>query len=243
MRRGRPLADFTPVSAAWLQSLVTGWLVGRLTGEVLLPGEGPITEGGVAVWSAEHRVFHRLPHPLLGAEDLRRDAPGWGLVAAVVESLPLAIALCDGDTQFTALRPYQSLFELGRHLQDPQRQQPSAALLPWLRDGAGRSGELPRGTATGLVTAEDRVEAARQWSAALQAEATKLLAVDPAFPGERGAFSEISPFNFWDVPREWELGPQLVVAARQLLGNLGQPAYTGSTPTPPPNAEYIQVPV
>ncbi|MGY1741174.1 MULTISPECIES: tubulin-like doman-containing protein [unclassified Blastococcus] len=243
MRRGRSLTDFTPVSSTWLQSVVTGWLVGRLTGEVLLPGEGPIVDGGVAVWSTDLREFARLPHPLLGAEVPQRDAPGWGLVSAVVESLPLAIAMCDGDTQMSALRPYQSLFQLGRHLQDPRGGTPSEALLPWLRDGIGRSGEGPRGVLTPPTSVEERLLAAQEWCQALQADAIKLLPQDPQFPGPRGGFSEITPHNFWDVPREWELARQLVTATEQLLVNLQVPAYTGAGHQPPANPDHIQVQV
>jgi hypothetical protein len=241
MRRGRSLVDFVPVSRTWLQSMVTGWLIARLTGELLLVGEGPILDGGVAVWAAQHRTFTRLPHPLLGAEDPARDAPGWGLLPAVMESLPLAIALCDGDTRFTALRPYQALFELGRHLQDPQERQPNDALLPWIRDGVTRSGEPPRGVPPAELTPADRLTSAREWCEALAAAATAMLPRDPAFPGERGEFSEITAHNFWQVPRDWELAPQLVVAARQLLTNLALPEYTGALP--PPVQSGITVPV
>jgi hypothetical protein len=241
MRRGRSLVDFVPVSRTWLQAMVTGWLVARLTGELLLPGEGPILDGGVAVWAAQHCTFSRLPHPLLGAEDPARDAPGWGLLPAVMESLPLALALCDGDTRFTALRPYQALFELGRHLQNPQERQPNDALLPWIRDGVTRSGEPPRGAAPDELTSADRLASAREWCEALAGAATAMLPRDPTFPGERGEFSEITAHNFWQVPRDWELAPQLVVAARQLLTNLALPEYTGMLP--PPVHTGITVPV
>jgi len=228
MRRGRPLAEYAPVSRGWLQSLVTGWLVGRLTGELLLPGEGPVSDGGVAVWSPDRREFTRLPHPLLGADDLARDARGWGLVAAVVESLPLAIALCDGDAALTALQPYQALFELGRRLQDADDPRPSDALLHWVRTGSTRSGVPPRGAAAlPGADAAQRQKEAQEWAQALQAAATRLLPRDPLFPGERGEFSEITPHVFWRVPREWEVAPQLVVAGRQLVADLERPEYSG----------------
>ncbi|MGY1619067.1 tubulin-like doman-containing protein [Geodermatophilus sp. SYSU D00691] len=226
-RRGRPLVDFVPVSRGWLQAVVSGWLVGRLTGEVLLPGEGPVTEGGVAVWSAEHHVLGRLPQPLLGVENSARDAPGWGLLAAVTESLPLAIALCDGDAEFTALRPYLSLFELGRYLQDPQGRGEIPALRAWFGSGLGRSGLPPRGKPGTETTAEARLAAARAWAASVQRDAAKQLPPDPATPGERGSFSEITPHNFWQVPRVWELAPQLYTAGQQLLDHFAQVDYTG----------------
>ncbi|WP_448627706.1 tubulin-like doman-containing protein [Geodermatophilus sp. URMC 64] len=233
MRRGRSLVDFVPVSRSWLQSLVTGWMIGRLTGEVLWQGEGPIHDGGVAVWSPAQQDWTRLPHPLLGVEDPARDAPGWELLAAVVESMPLALAQCDGDTQFIALQPYQALFDLGRHLQNPQERQANDALLQWVRHGRGRSGVLPRGAAGAPQAGPaERLDAARGWCEALEAAATAMLPRDHGFPGERGEFSEITPHNFWQVPRDWELAPQLVEGARQLLTNLALPMYTGTTPPP-----------
>jgi hypothetical protein len=232
MRRGRSLVDFTPVSRSWLQALVTGWLIGRLTGEVLLPGEGPIVDGGIAVWSEELQQFTRLPHPLLGVEDPARDAPGWALLAAVVESMPLAIALCDGDTQFTALRPYQALFQLGRYLQNPQERQPNDALLPWVQKGLGRSGVPPRGEPAPVSTPEERLAEATAWCQELQPWVVRMLPRDPRFPGERGEFSEITAHNFWDVPGDWELAPQLVEATHQLLTNLALPEYLGAASGP-----------
>ncbi|MGY1730327.1 tubulin-like doman-containing protein [Geodermatophilus sp. SYSU D01045] len=226
-RRGRSLTDFAPVSRTWLQSMVTGWLVGRLTGEVLMPGEGPILDGGVAVWSEELRTFTRLPHPLLGAEDPARDAPGWGLLAAVVESLPLALALCDGNTQLPALQPYQALFQLGRFLQSADERQPNDALLSWIRDGRTRSGALPWGESPVVATPEQRLAEAREWCASLREDATSLLPPDASVPGPRGEFSTVSPHNFWKVPRDWEIAPQLLTASTQLLANLELPDYTG----------------
>jgi hypothetical protein len=231
-RRGRALVDFVPVSRSWLQSVVTGWLIGRLTGEVLLPGEGPITDAGVAVWSDETRSFGRLPHPLLGTENAALDAPGWGLVAAVVESLPLAIALCDGDPEFIALRPYQALFQLGRDLQDPNARQASAALRTWVSTGAGRSGLPPRGERAPEAMPDERLARAQAWCESVRTDAVKQLPPDPAVPGERGSFSEVTPHNFWQVPRVWELAPQLNVAANQVLQHLRSVDYTGAVTTP-----------
>jgi hypothetical protein len=227
-RRGRPLTDFVPVSRSWLQAAITGWLIGRLTGEVVLPGEGTVTDGGVAVWSEEHQAFTRLPHPLLGVENTARDAPGWGLVAAVAESLPLAVALCDGDAEFVALRPYASLFELGRHLQDPNGHQEIGALRTWVGTGVGRGGLPPRGQRGTETTAEERLTAARAWITSVQRDAAKQLPADPAIPGERGSFSEVTPHNFWQVPRVWELAPQLFTATQQLLDHLAHVDYAGT---------------
>ena len=235
-RRGRALADFAPVSRSWLQSMITGWLVGRLTGEVLMPGEGPVLDGGVAVWSDELRTLTRLPHPLLGAEDPARDAPGWGLLAAVVESLPLAVALCDADTQFTALRPYQALFQLGRHLQSPEERLPNDALLGWIRDGRTRSHVLPWGEQPVAGTAADRLAEAREWCTSLRQDAVSLLPPDAAHPGPRGEFSTVTAHNFWQVPRDWEIAPQLVTASTQVLANLELPAHLGETPVVPSTA-------
>jgi tubulin-like protein len=231
-RRGRSLTDFVPVSRSWLQSLVTGWVVGRLTGEVLRPGEGPILDGGVAVWSEELRAFTRLPHPLLGAEDPARDAPGWGLLAAAVESLPLALALCDSDTQLPALRPYQALFQLGRYLQSADERQPNEALLTWIRDGRTRSGALPWGEPAAAPTAEQRLAEARDWCASLRDDATSLLPPDPAVPGARGEFSSVTAHNFWQVPRDWEIAAQLVTASTQVLTNLELPDHVGASFVP-----------
>ena len=228
-RRGRPLADFVPVSRTWLQSAITGWLIGRLTGEVVLPGEGTVTDGGVAVWSDEHRAFTRLPHPLLGVENTARDAPGWGLVAAVAESLPLAVALCDGDAEFVALRPYQSLFELGRHLQDPNGHQEIGALRTWVGTGVGRGGLPPRGQ-RGTETTAGGATHGRQGMDHLGAAGRRQAVAartrrSPVSEARSARSRRTTSGRFRAV---WELAPQLFTAAQQLLDHLAHVDYAGT---------------
>ena len=94
-------SEFVPVSPAWFQAFITGWLVGRFTGEIRhlrardLDQRIKVFDDGVG----------RLSRSLLGVQQINRDLVGWGIPAAVAESLALAIAQCNADTTLTAFRP------------------------------------------------------------------------------------------------------------------------------------------
>lgn len=217
-RRGRPLAEFAPVSPLWLQSMITGFLVGRQVGEVVYPAEGSGSQG-IAVWSVERRALEPLPYPMLGVDTLA-EAPGWAVLAPLVESLALAIAQCDGDPGLTALRPYRSLFHLGAELQDTARRTASTAIENWVGRGVSRSGIRPRHDDPPAPDAEGRKEAIATRLQRLRTSAVSLVRAELPLQGDRGDFARITPHNVWQVSADWELAPQLTTACDQVLADL-----------------------
>jgi hypothetical protein len=223
-RRGRSLSDFVPVSPAWFQAFVTGWLVGRLTGEIRTPRPGE-SDQRITVW--HEGGWAAFPESLLGVQQINRDVQGWGIPAVVTESLALAIAQCNGDDRLTALAPYIATRRLGEDLPVPGIVE-HPALQAWIVDGRSRSGETPQ-----IVRAEDpvgsieeRMSMARDWLTRLQAQVTQnLLETDASGAKLNGAFSHITRSNFAQVPREWEIAEQLVAGVDAILAELNRPVY------------------
>lgn len=230
-RRGRSLDEFIPVSPAWIQAFVTGWLVGRLTGEIRVP-RATDADQRIRVWN--DRGWVSFLEPLLGVQQLNRDLEGWGVPAAVVESLALALAKCNGDARLTALAPYVAVRRLGEELPLPGSAQ-HGALHSWIVLGKSRPGDRPQvREAAPQDTLDERLTSARDWLAALQAQMTeRLLPTDRDGADLNGQFSQITRYNLGDVPREWEIAPQIVAGVDAILDELARPAYRPAAPAAP----------
>lgn len=222
-RRGRPLSEFVPVSPAWAQAFITGWLVGRITGEIRTPQ--PDGDQRVKVW--DDGSWATFPESLLGVQQINRDLVGWGVPAAVLESLALAIAQCNADSQLTALRPYVATRKLGEELPVPGTARHDA-LHPWIVGGASRSGERPQILRPDdlVDTAADRLATATDWLTRLRASVVgKLLPSDRTDPAGTVTFAKITRHNFGKVPREWEIAEQLVEGVDEILDELQRSVY------------------
>jgi len=221
-RRGRPLTDFVPVSPEWFQAFVTGWLVGRFTGEILTPKPG---DPATAVTVFDDKVWRQFPDPLAGVEHINKDLVGWGIPAAVIESMPLAIAQCNGDTSLTALQAYVATRRLGQEL-PLSGYEPHPAIHAWLVDGVSRSGVTPQIVRPNALvsTPVQRLAHAVEWLERLQDSIRKNLLPKDVYgaPGD-GDFSVITHHNFRGVPREWEIAEQLYVGADEVLAELKRP--------------------
>ncbi|WP_420124389.1 tubulin-like doman-containing protein [Nakamurella sp.] len=237
-RRGRSLGDFVPVSPAWFQAFITGWLVGRLTGEIRTPRPGD-TDQRITVWH-EGR-WAAFPEALLGVQQVNRDVQGWGIPAAVVESLALAIAQCNGDDRLTALTPYVTTRKLGEDLPMPGSID-HPALHAWLVGGRSRSGQPPQVIRPDdpVATRAERMALARDWLTRLQSQVVhNLRETDRDGTRIDGQFSQITKHNFGQVPREWEIGEQLVVGVDAILAELERPVYREDDDLPPPIIDVL----
>lgn len=180
-RRSRGLRDFVPVSEEWVQTFVTGWLVGRLTGEVVVPSALD-TSQVVRVWSPSTEgpaagSWLEFGPRLLGVQGINIDAVGWSIPAKILESLALAVALCNGDPKLRALAPYVAVRKLGeRYPQegvDGQYIPVNPALQAWISVGKSRSGTFPQVidplevTGDPLADARARQQQAREWVASV----------------------------------------------------------------------------
>ena len=223
-RRGRLLQDFVPVSPAWFQAFITGWLVGRFTGELSTP-KGTDLDQRIKVFDDGRWVT--FPDSLLGVHQVNRDLVGWGIPAAVAESLALAIAQCNADTTLAALRPYIATRKLGEDLPLPGSVT-HVAIHAWIVGGRTRSGTPPQivRPEAAVDTVADRLEHARDWLTRLRTSVvTKMLPHGAHSAPGTGPFSEINRHNFGQVPREWEIAEQLVIGVEQILAELDRPDY------------------
>ena len=234
-RRGRLLQDFVPVSPAWFQAFITGWLVGRFTGEISTP-RGSDLDQRIKVFDDGRWVA--FPDSLLGVQQINHDVVGWGIPAAVVESLVLAIAQCNSDTNLNALRPYIATRRLGEELPLPGSAK-HHAIHSWIVAGEPRSGARPQIVRDDALvgTAQQRLDHATDWLTRLRADVVnKMLPYGSHGAPGNGQFSEINRHNFTQVPREWEIAEQLVVGVDQILAELERPDYRvdgGPPPAPP----------
>ena len=136
-RRSRPLPASLPMGDTERRTMIAGWYVGQLTGQLSIPN-APY-DRAVEIWDAENSRWLAFPHPLLTppSQFLGR-AIDW--LPAVMESYLLAIARAHDIPVMSSLRPYQLL----RRLSDATRQVPAsglqelsseATLAAWLTTG------------------------------------------------------------------------------------------------------------
>ncbi len=171
-RRARPLPDALPMGQAQRRALVGGWLIGRLTGQVTVPDDiGLPGAGAVRVWDSTTGSWLAFPNPLVvPRSSMRTHADA---LAAVLESMVIALAACHDSKDQGPLRPYTAL----RRLFDDGVSGPTTGMgdrpvgarhvARWLQDGASRSGasilDPPSGSAAD-ATAEQRLALLTDWA-------------------------------------------------------------------------------
>jgi hypothetical protein len=197
LRRARPLIECIPVGPVQLHSMLRGWFVGRLLGQVTRAEE--LGMGWrVQVWNPAppHNGPQPFPFPLLSD----RSVPGIDLVAAVLQSLLIAMVDVHTKGNLSPLVPYHRLIELGENY--------GTYLDDWIEDatlapGAPTPDPGVAGTADG--PAEGRREAIRG-----------------ALLGARAAYEELfdqttRDNNPFAVPLSWELRGQILAALDSLM--------------------------
>jgi len=165
-RRARPLTASLPMSESERRTMVTGWFVGQLVGDIRLPEE-PYS-APVEIWNAETGVWEGFPNPLLTPHSSFIAQYDW--LPAVLESSLLAIARAHEMPVLDSLIPYRLLRELhDTHPSDPTNglveKSSALAISNWIASGAGASGAPTK--VSGLTagqTAEQRAAAARRGS-------------------------------------------------------------------------------
>ncbi|MDQ2836267.1 MAG: tubulin-like doman-containing protein [Actinomycetota bacterium] len=204
-RRSRPLTEFVPVLPGWLDAMVFGWLVARLTGDLTIPRDvsaaGLPAERAVSVYDEGAQRQYKFPNPLLGLE--RSDlADAWTLLAAVMESMPLAMAQSSGDPKFTALLPYRTLRNFYTHNFDAGARIPS--LERWLDHGVGSAGSASAIVDLIGVDRADRTASAKMWLDDVVAQYSK----------HAREVVTIHNFNRVSCIPAWELATVIVKAAQ-----------------------------
>jgi hypothetical protein len=96
--------------------MVAGWYLGRLLGLIRYPGE--FQASAVSVYDQVEGEWVSFPDPLLTPIDFLTHAGD--RLAAVLESMPIALAACHGSARLEPLRPYRLL----RQIWDDSRYEP-----------------------------------------------------------------------------------------------------------------------
>ena len=108
-RRARNLREFIPADPVKINEMVRGWFVATALG-YYRADKGGNSGPKIEVW-APHHEWLSFPYPLL----YPGKAPEKEYLGAVMESMAIAIALCNSNVAdpLEPLRPYQRLMQLG----------------------------------------------------------------------------------------------------------------------------------
>jgi hypothetical protein len=226
-RRARPLREFIPASARWTEAFLQGWVMGRITGAIQLEQRSDGDGGFIAkVWDETQQNWALFPSELLGVSNLGVRRSAWGadesglnVPAALLESLPLAMAHCQG-MDLEPIRAYQVVTKIGatikakgatraeRSMADPTvvwdaptgaNMEVNNILDVWFTHGSSKTGlESQVDPLKVAASSEERREAALKWLSDVDAR-MKVLVRNP-----------ITKANFKDVNREFEIAPELI---------------------------------
>lgn len=244
-RRARPLSEFLPVSSDWTMAFLQGWLIGRITGQIqtenLDDGTGRIK---VRVHSnaAGQAAWVEFPYELLGVSALGvkmaawgADESGWNVPAALLESLPLAIAMCRGDlgSPLSPLEPYIAVLKLGLSLKiaPKYKGQPVGAnqaidnaLDIWFRESEPVSGAASQVSASNQTNPKARRDAVIEWLSGVKSYLNDNVVV-PIIDGPEG--------NFWRINRVYEIAQPLTIAIDAVIDEMNRPDLGHSAPEAP----------
>ena len=197
LRRARPLIECIPVGPVQLHSMLRGWFVGRLLGQVTRAEERGMG-WRVQVWNPDppHNGPQPFPFPLLSD----RSVPGIDLVAAVLQSLLIAMVDVHTKGNLSPLVPYHRLIELGENY--------GTYLDDWIEDATLAPG-APTPDPGVAATADGPAEGRRE-------------AIRGALLGARAAYEDLFDQTTRDnhpfaVPLSWELRDQILAALDSLM--------------------------
>ena len=231
-RRARPLSEFLPVSKDWTMAFLQGWLVGRITGQIQMESLGDET-GRIRVRvhakSAGQSAWVDFPTELLGVAELGvsmsawgEDESGWNVPAALLESLPLAIAMCRGDlaSPLGPLEPYIAVLKLGLSLKvaPSYKGQPLGAsqavsnpLDIWFTNSDILGDVTSQVSMSQGKSPEDKRALTIEWLTGVRNYLDKEVLV-PIIDGPEG--------NFWQINRLYEIAPALKTAIDSVIREL-----------------------
>lgn len=223
-RRARSLRHFVPFSQRNLQAFVQGWVVGRITGQIQLveanDGSGSKV---VKVQDPRDNSWVEFPRKLLGVSQLGvpMAAPGadesaWNVPAAILESLPLAMAQCQG-LDLAPIKPYLAVIALGTSLKiKPIGNEPVGGagnimnpLDIWFANGPSAGFEPQIKGAQG-ATNEERRTNATNWLTSIDGYMQNLIN------------ASVTPGNFWTINREYEIAPEISSACKSVIRELAR---------------------
>lgn len=240
-RRARPLDAALPMAEVERRTMVAGWFLGQIVGEVRIPSS-PYT-APVEVWSAVDERWLAFPNPLLTPPRAFLKSYDW--LPAVLESVLLAIMRCHENPVMSSLRPYRAL----RAIYDASEDGPASGIIElsakarfagWLRTGQSPAGRSRIPEAAEATTVSGRADAAQAWLTRIR----DLASVSYLAPGQDGAaggggFSTIPNRKVAaQTPIFRDLAPDVFWATGELLAMLPEARARAERPSSYPGSGH-----
>ncbi|GAA2009018.1 tubulin-like doman-containing protein [Microbacterium ulmi] len=201
-KRARLLGEAIPADQRVIASMIRGWYVAKTLNRLGVDTQHGERGPKLSVWDAASRRVADFPHPLLSARNAQpQDYPG-----AVMQSLTIALALCQVDGTLAPLDAYKTLTSLGG-----EQGAPAPALTEWLQHGRiDKGAPEPKAERAGRAggALADRQQAVRTYLASeLERFRTDVVEQD-------------DHVSVYDYPVTWELREQIVEALEGLLSTV-----------------------
>lgn len=197
-KKARLLGEAIPAAPDVILSMIRGWYVAKALGRLKVEDDNGERGPKLGVWDASTRAIAYFPHPLLSARNAQpHDFPG-----IVMQSLTVALPLCNSEGSLAPLAPYRALAALGG-----DQGASSSALTDWIQHGTVvKSAPVPTseraGSATGDLT--QRQQALREF---LIEETRKF---------NEQVVDHDHNVSVYDYPVSWELREQILGALQGL---------------------------
>ncbi|QHC57738.1 tubulin-like doman-containing protein [Rathayibacter sp. VKM Ac-2760] len=200
-KRARLLGESIPADPTVIADMIRGWYVAKALSRLAVDSSQGEKGPKLSVWDPASRSFADFPHPLLSERNARAaDFPG-----VVLQSLAIAMALCNVDGTLAPLAAYRVLMSLGRRGEDTE-------LSEWLQ-----TGELPNGApapdASRAGTVDGDLTSRRTAvQAFLNAEIAKF---------DSDIVQQDDMVSVYDYPVTWEMREQFREALVGLVSSVG----------------------
>ena len=197
-KKSRLLAEAIPADPQVMRAMVRGWYVAKALGWLEVEQSHGERGPKLGVWDAARRSTVWFPHPLLHP----RNAPAKDFPGVVMQSLTIALALCNSEGSLEPLWAYQALKTMGG-----ERLEMAPALMEWVQSGRVPAGaDAPDADRAGTPngTLESRQQALRLFFTQ-QAEAFTRDVVEHDFLE-----------SVYDYPVSWEIREIILTALDDL---------------------------
>ncbi len=135
-RRARSLFEFVPASVQKKNSIIRGWYVARLMGQIKSNRDDLLAGPKIEVWDGK-TGYISFPHPLMFAKIL----PAYDYPGAVLKSLAIAMVHCNQSKSLAPLAPYHRLMALGGETSSIL--DPESDLATWVLKGTIKNSSAP----------------------------------------------------------------------------------------------------